>query len=492
MSRARNLAALVTPNLFSQNAIRTQVGLGTTDIGAKIQVGGAVSAVTYYGDGSNLTGIALSAASSQTINNLVVVGITTLNNVDIAGTVTGGDFHNITLTGVTTVNSQVSAGGSVGQSGQVLVSTGSGVQWQDPVGIKSEVYITAGAGATQFTFQHDPNELNVFINGIKLEPTEYTSDGGTIVSLAASTRAGDVVNLVGYAVSGYVGQTGSLTVRYAGTSVGNVGGIKIIDFEGADISVVGSGNSVNVNIPQRKGFVDSRDTRAYVSHENPVGVATQFSFLPIASSITYDNTDAYVAGYKQYINQIGFGSFAGGGQYVSFNNAVGVGSDVILVGYRDNEVRTGIASTAAANDVVFHFVTGIGTDGRIASGRPIDVYYRGVKLVEDETYFRTVGDAITLNADVNIFKSDTVDVFSYVDGAKVGIATTTATDETDLITFPQTTATQVDLVINGIKQPYAQNVGLSSVVILSPEQILLVHQLSSTLIRIMQRLELRL
>jgi len=470
MSRARDLAALVTPNLFNQNSIRTQVGLGTTSIGAKIQVGGAVSAVTYFGDGSNLTGIALSAASSQVITNLQVTGITTLNVVNIGGTVFGGDFHNSRFTGVTTFAGQVSAGGSTGQSGQVLISTGSGVQWQDPVGIKSEIYVTAGAGVTQFTFTHDPNELNVFVNGIKLEPTEFSSDGGTIVSLATSTRAGDVVNLVGFAVSGYVGQVGSLTVRYAGTPVGNIGGIKIIDFEGGDISVVGTANSVNVNIPQRKGFVDSRDTRAYVSHEGPTGIVTQFSFLPIASSITYDNTDAYVAGFKQYKTYL---NFPASEKYIGFNNPVGVGSDVILVGYRSNEVRTGIASTAVGGDLVFKFITGIGTPARIASGRPIDVYYRGVKLVENETYFPILGDAVILNQNVNVFTSDAIDIFSYTGNSKVGIATTTATEQSVFIELDSvvSSAAPIDVVVNGIKLAFGISAGVSSAIQLSPAPI---------------------
>ena len=466
MSRARDLAALVTPNLFNQNAGRDQVGLGTSSIGAKIQVGGAVSATTYYGDGSNLTGIALSAASSQQITNLNVTGITTLNQVFISagGTVFGGDFNNTTFTGVTSF-SQVSAGGSVGQDGQVLVSNGSGVEWRDPVGVRTEVFITAGIGSTQFNFQHDPNDLDVFLNGIKLEPTEYTSDGGTVVSLAASTRAGDIVNLVGYGVSGYVGQQGSLTVRGNGTNVGNVGGIRIIDFRGQDISVTGSGTSVSVNIPPRQGIIDTRNTRAYVSHDNVGASQTQFSFLGIASSDTYDNIDVFVNGFKQYVDEVNFNN----PKYIGLTSAAPTGGDVIGIGYASNGVRTGIASTAVEDQVVFLFSgTGIGTPGRVNSGRPIDVYYRGIKLVEGETYFKTFGDAIILNAGVNVFKSDIIDIFSYVDQAKTGIATLTATEETDIIALPSpTTSTSVDLVINGVKQPYLQNVGLSSVVLLT-------------------------
>jgi len=84
MSRARDLAALVIPELFQQNAGRNQLGLGTDTINAKIQVSGAVSATTYYGDGSNLTGINLDPGSSQTITNLTVTGVSTFGDVNIS------------------------------------------------------------------------------------------------------------------------------------------------------------------------------------------------------------------------------------------------------------------------------------------------------------------------------------------------------------------------------------------------------------------------
>ena len=467
MSRARDLAALVIPDLFQQNAGRNQLGLGTDTINAKIQVSGAVSATTYYGDGSNLTGIKLDPGSSQNITNLNVTGIATFSgdiNISAGSTVFGGNFDNTVLTGVTTIAGQVSAGenGSTGNYGQVLISVGSGVSWTDPVGIRSEVYITAVGGETAFNFQHDPNALDVYLNGIKLSNDEYSSNGGTVVSISTATKAGDELNFVGFGVSGFQGQVGSLTVEDDGQIIGNVGGINIINFEGRDTSVTGAGNSISVNIPNRKGFVDSRDTRAYVSHDD-VGIAsTIFSFLPIASSITYDNTDVYVAGYKKYIDTLDLGY----SKYVGIPTGALNGTDVIIVGYKDNDVRAGIASTAVQDQIVFAFPsTGIGTPGRIASGRPIDVYYSGVKLVENETYVSIYGNSITLNPNVNVFAGDIGDIFSYANGAKVGLGTITSTDDTNIIEFPATSSTDLDVVINGIKLPYRTNtVGITSVI----------------------------
>jgi len=467
MSRARDLAALVIPDLFQQNAGRNQLGLGTDTINAKIQVSGAVSATTYYGDGSNLTGVKLDPGSSQNITNLNVTGIATFSgdvNISTGSTVFGGNFDNTVLTGVTTIAGQVSAGedGSTGNYGQVLISVGSGVSWTDPVGIRTEAYITAVGGETAFNFQHDPNALDVYLNGIKLQPDEFSSNGGTVVSISTATKVGDELNFVGFGVSGFQGQVGSLTVKDDGQIIGNVGGINIINFQGRDTSVTGAGNSISVNIPNRKGFVDSRDTRAYVSHDDVGTVSTIFSFLPIASSITYDNTDVYVAGYKKYIDTLDLGY----SKYVGIPTGALNGTDVIIVGYKNNDVRAGIASTAVQDQVVFAFPsTGIGTPGRISSGRPIDVYYSGVKLVENETYVSVYGNSITLNPNVNVFAGDIGDIFNYANGAKVGLGTITSTDDTNIIEFPATSSTDLDVVINGIKLPYRTNtVGITSAI----------------------------
>jgi len=270
MSRARDLAALVTPNLFNQDDTRSQVGLGTTDIGAKIQVSGAVSATSYYGDGSNLTGIALASDSDQTFDSLNITGIATINQLSVGSTVDNLTLNHTTLTGITTIGGTLSVGNSEGNHGQYVISTGIGVTWIDPIQIRTDQEFVATPGQTLFIFDHDPAGLDVFKNGLKLADSAYNSDGGTVVTLTSGATGGDIIHLVGYGVSANSGTFGSLTVKNGGAVKGNLGGIKVVDFVGEDIIVTGAGVSAKVTIPPRQGFIDTSDTRLSIKYSNVV------------------------------------------------------------------------------------------------------------------------------------------------------------------------------------------------------------------------------
>ena len=58
MSRARDLSRLSNPTNFTPIASNGRVGLGSTNPTAKLNVVGVVSATAFYGDGSNLEGVA--------------------------------------------------------------------------------------------------------------------------------------------------------------------------------------------------------------------------------------------------------------------------------------------------------------------------------------------------------------------------------------------------------------------------------------------------
>lgn len=58
MSRARDLSRLSNPTNFTVDAVNSRVGLGSTVPAAKLAVSGIVSATAFYGDGSNLEGVA--------------------------------------------------------------------------------------------------------------------------------------------------------------------------------------------------------------------------------------------------------------------------------------------------------------------------------------------------------------------------------------------------------------------------------------------------
>ena len=61
MSRARDLSRLSSPSVFSVDATdasNNKVGVGSTNPTAKLNVAGIVSATSFFGDGSNLEGVA--------------------------------------------------------------------------------------------------------------------------------------------------------------------------------------------------------------------------------------------------------------------------------------------------------------------------------------------------------------------------------------------------------------------------------------------------
>ncbi len=58
MSRARDLSRLSNPTNFTPDATTGRVGLGSENPTAKLNVAGIVSATAFYGDGSNLEGVA--------------------------------------------------------------------------------------------------------------------------------------------------------------------------------------------------------------------------------------------------------------------------------------------------------------------------------------------------------------------------------------------------------------------------------------------------
>ena len=68
MSRARDLSRLSNPTNFTPIASNGRVGLGSTNPTAKLNVAGIVSATAFYGDGSNLEGVA-SAGLGTAINS---------------------------------------------------------------------------------------------------------------------------------------------------------------------------------------------------------------------------------------------------------------------------------------------------------------------------------------------------------------------------------------------------------------------------------------
>ena len=456
MSRARDLAALVTPNLFNQNEARSQVGLGTSSIGAKIQVSGAVSATTYYGDGSNLTGIALSAASSQEIKNINISGIATINNlnvtgistfggnVHIGGSVFDGSFHNSTFTGITTVNSLVSLGGTTGKDGQFIVHNGEGLEWEYAPGIRSDfTYTNVAAGTTEFDFVHDPAGIDVYLNGVKLPDSQFYSDGGSKVFLNVGADQGDVLQLVGFGVTAGPNLAfQSLTIKGNGNIYGDIGNIKVLEFQGSDLEFVGASNSATVLIPPRKGFVETKDVRRQIGYIDVGAAQTTFSHVGIATTNNRSNTDLFINGIKQLPDVITYN--VPNRNEIQLQQSTFIGDEIEIIGYPEG-VRVSSSQTTTRGLDTYYFPIGIGSQ---TDTKPLDVYINGVKYSEVEDYFLSFGDIVRINQITN--NVDKIDAQSYKNQDKVGLTTVTVGAGVSIIDLTKELF-DYDVIVNGIK-----------------------------------------
>lgn len=64
---------------------------------------------------------------------------------------------------------------------------------------------TGTAGQTTFTASYTPGYVQVYLNGVLLDPTDYTASSGNAIVLATGTAAGDTVDIVALTIAGYSG-----------------------------------------------------------------------------------------------------------------------------------------------------------------------------------------------------------------------------------------------------------------------------------------------
>ena len=79
-------------------------------------------------------------------------------------------------------------------------------------GTYTRTTITATAGQTSFTANYTVNYVQVYVNGILLDSTDYTATTGTTVVLATAASAGDIVDVIALNIGTF---TGGVTITGA-------------------------------------------------------------------------------------------------------------------------------------------------------------------------------------------------------------------------------------------------------------------------------------
>ena len=185
-----------------------------------------------------------------------------LVNKDLNGVVgTGTETYNvanINITGITTLGGPVTAGSSEGVTGQYLRHVGTGVTWANFPTLRTTQTFTALAGQTTFNFTYNVDFLDVYVNGVKLSPSEYTATNGTDVVLDVAAFAGDTVELYSYNTASTYGGGGGSSYTDANVdthlNVSSATAGQILSWNGSDYAWVadqtGGGGGVGVNTSQ--------------------------------------------------------------------------------------------------------------------------------------------------------------------------------------------------------------------------------------------------
>jgi hypothetical protein len=285
-------------DVATQNDVFSVSYLGNTTANSFIKIGGT-SSQYLMADGSVSTGPSVSGFVPYTgANQNVDLGIYTLlaakgvfsssgsdNTVEIGHSSGSGIALNIikggngeglyinktsgsgnaaTIIGTLNATTLVKSGGT---ADQYLKADGS---VSTAMNSRVEVNFTATAGQTTFTTTYDVGQIDVFYNGSKLNPSEFTATNGTTVVLAQPATLNAQISIVKY-IGSINGVSGTANRVAKFTGITTLGDSQIDD------------NGTNVSI----GYTTNPNT-----HKLDVNGTGRFSGTGLNASVRITNTTA--------------------------------------------------------------------------------------------------------------------------------------------------------------------------------------------------------
>ena len=263
-------------DLILADANTRKVGIGTTSPQYTLHVNGGIGVTDIYVSGiGTFSGL---DADNAYINSGIITSV-----VSTSGTITslsginldyiGSNFEIVTsnqitssqitsnqitsqeieVTGISTLNNTfldgyLSIGGTTGFDGQILVSTGIGVTWSKLT--KNSILSIASPGQDTFLFTYDIGSVEVYVNGVRLSPSEFEAIDGSNVILDDVCFGGESVEILVSQVIP-VGEPIqiSITVQDEGSTVGEVSSINLLNFIGSGVTVTSAGaNGVDITV----------------------------------------------------------------------------------------------------------------------------------------------------------------------------------------------------------------------------------------------------
>lgn len=187
----------VNTDLIVADADNNRVGIATSSPRYTLDVNGGIGATSIYSDYLNVSGI-------STFNQLVL-------------------------------NSTVSAAGTTGKKNHVLISTGIGVSWAYLK--KNSVFFQAFPGQTTFNFEYEIDTVEVYVNGVRLYPGEFTANDGYTVVFKDACFGGESIEILASQILPVPPIGIGITIKDEGQIVGTGGSIFSINFTGIGVTV---------------------------------------------------------------------------------------------------------------------------------------------------------------------------------------------------------------------------------------------------------------
>lgn len=263
----------VSTDLILANADTRRVGVGSTNPQYQLDVAGGIGAedifisgvgtfTTLNADDINLDNAYINNAFTTSIVSTSGT-ITSLSGTDLnysgistLGIVTSNQItsQDIEVPGISYLNNIVldgylSIGNTTGKQNQVLVSTGVGVTWS--LLSKNSQLIIASPEQDTFLFSYEIGSVEVYLNGVRLFPTEFTANDGISVVLVDPCFGGETVEIIAaqtLPIGTSIAEAG-ITAKKDSVVIGAEGSTSSVNFVGAGVAVTTSGlNQVDVSI----------------------------------------------------------------------------------------------------------------------------------------------------------------------------------------------------------------------------------------------------